>query len=72
MGNRLATVDMGRKLGGMSPFGGAESPSNTTSPESRPIPPYQVVYRCIQPFGHNRHGPRIGGCAPFRGSWVPI
>ena len=28
----------------------------------------------MQPFGHNRHGPKIGGSAPFlmRGSWVPI
>jgi len=28
----------------------------------------------MQPFGHNRHGPKIGGCAPFlgRGSWIPI
>jgi len=24
------------------------------------------------PFGHNRHRPKIGGCAPFWGSWVPI
>ena len=22
------------------------------------------------PFGHNRHEPKIGGCAPFGGSWV--
>jgi len=25
-----------------------------------------------RPFGHNRHGPKIGDCAPFWGSWVPI
>jgi len=27
-----------------------------------------------RPFGHNRHGPKSGGCcAPFRGgSWIPI
>ena len=24
---------------------------------------YQVASGCIQPFGHNRHGPKIGGCA---------
>jgi len=23
-------------------------------------------------FGYNRHGPKIGGCAPFGGSWLPI
>jgi len=26
-----------------------------------------------RPFGHNRHGPKIGrGHAPFRGEWAPI
>jgi len=33
---------------------------------------YQVASGSIQPFG-NRHGPKIGGCAPvWRGRWVPI
>jgi len=35
----------------------------------RGLPPYQVASRSIQPFGRNRHGPKIGGCAPL-GSWV--
>jgi len=26
----------------------------------------------IQPFDHNRHGPKIGGCAPFEGGWISI
>ena len=28
----------------------------------------------MQPFGHNRHGPKMGGSAPFfgEGSWIPI
>jgi len=26
----------------------------------------------IQPFVHNRHGPKTGGSAPFRGSYNPI
>jgi len=39
--------------------------------------PYQVASSSIQPFGHNRHGRKIGwggsrGCAFFWGSWVPI
>ena len=36
--SRLATTDMGRKLGAVSPFlgGGAGSPSNTMSPGPRP------------------------------------
>jgi len=26
-----------------------------------------------RPFGHNRHGPKMGGCAPLgEWSWVPI
>jgi len=38
MGNRLATTDMGRKLGGvLCPLlGGSWIPSNTMRPESRP------------------------------------
>jgi len=37
--------------------------------------PYQAASSSIQPFGHNRHGPKIGwgGCAHFSGgSWVHI
>jgi len=30
------------------------------------LPPYQVVSRYIQPFGHNRHGPKMGD-VPFCG-----
>ena len=115
--SRLATTDMGRKLGGCDPMGVAGSPSNTVFPGTRPtsLPsgilihraispqrtrgrklgtcapfgeelgprltqcgrhysPYQAASWSIQPFGHNRHGPKIGGggCAPFGGSWVPI
>ena len=29
---------------------------------------YQVVSSSIQPFGHNRHGPKTGGCAPAMSS----
>ena len=65
MGDRLATIDMGQKLGAW-PFGGAA--------------PHLIQCRLaeayistnswsIHPSGHNRHGPKIGGCAPlsFRG-----
>jgi len=31
-----------------------------------------VASSSIQPFGHNRHEPKTGGCAPFRGSCDPI
>jgi len=75
MGDRLASIDMGRKLGAVSLWWrGAGSPFNTMWPGSRPIPPYQVASWSIQPFGHNRHGPKFGRTMPLcgRGSWVPI
>jgi len=31
----------------------------------RGLPPYQVASWSTQPFGHNRYGPKIGGCAPL-------
>jgi len=35
--------------------------------------PYQVASSSIQPFGDNKHGPKIGGSAPFwGGGWVHI
>jgi len=35
----------------------------------RGLLPYQATSSSIQPFGHNRHGPKIGwgGCALFLG-----
>jgi len=43
MGDRLATIDMGRKLGAVPPFGGgAGFPSSTMWP-GRGLPPYQVA-----------------------------
>ena len=58
--DRLATTDMGRKEGWVP------SPSNTMSPGPS-LPPYQVASWSIQPFGHNRRGPKIGGSALFFG-----
>jgi len=65
----------GRKLGGAVPLflgGGAGSPSSTMWPGLRPTSMPSAIL--IHPFGRNKHGPKIGGCAPFlgRGSWVPI
>ena len=37
--------------------------------------PHQAASASIQPFGHNRHGPKLGGggCALFSGgTWVHI
>jgi len=41
----------------------------TQSPLGWGLPPYQVAYWCMQPFDHNRNGPKIceGGSAPFFG-----
>jgi len=45
-------------------FGGEEQGSHLTQCRlGWGLSPYQVA--SIQPFGHNRHGPKIGGCDPF-------
>jgi len=66
--SRWATIDMGRKVGVVPLFreGEAGSPSNTMSPGPTPIPPYQVTSSSNQPFGHNRHEPKIEVLCPFR------
>ena len=51
--------------------GGAGSPPNTKWPGPRPIPPYQAASWSIQPFGHNRHGSKIGGCCAPMGELGP-
>jgi len=63
----LATTNMGQKLG-VPLFwgGGTQSPSSTMWP-GRGLPPYQVASLAMQPFGHNRPGPKIGGSVPFLG-----
>ena len=55
---------MGRNWG-LCPLGrgGAGSPSNTTL--GRGLPSHQVASWSIQPYGLNKHGPEIGGSAPF-------
>jgi len=59
---------MGRKVERLlCPFGKLE-PHLTQRRLGRGLPPYQVASRSIQPFGQNRHGPKIGwGCAVFAG-----
>ena len=55
-------------------LGGELGPYLTQSCLGRGLPPYQVTSYSIQPFGHNGHGPKIGGLCPFWGrrSWVSI
>ena len=64
MGDRLDTIDMDWTLGAVPLLGGARS-HLTQCRLSRGLPPYQVGSWSIYLFGHNRHGPKIGGCAPF-------
>jgi len=68
MGDRLATTDMSRKLGGCAPFFEGElGPHLTQRCLGRGLPSYQVASWFIQPFRYNRHGRKVGGCDPFRG-----
>ena len=64
--SHLATIDMGRKMKDCAPFWGGElNPCLTKCCLGRGLPSYQVASRSIQPFGHNRYGQKIGGCAPL-------
>jgi len=46
------------------PLGGG-GPHITQRDLGQGLPSYQVASRSIQPFGHNRHGPKIGGLCPL-------
>jgi len=63
MGDRLATIDMGRKWGeGLCPlFGGAPSSCNTMSPEPRPTFVPSGIFNHLAVWGVK------AGCAPFFG-----
>jgi len=70
--SHLATTDMGRKLGAPPTFLlGELGPHLTQCGLGRGLPPYQVASLSIQPFSHNRHGPKIGGYALFWGELGP-
>jgi len=63
----VATIDMGRKEGeAVVPLSrkGAGSPSNTMwpGPRSTSVPIGIFIHPAV---GHNRHGPKTGGCAPL-------
>jgi len=68
MGDRLATIDKGQKLESCTPFGRGSclGPHVTQCGLCRGLSSYQVASWSIQPFGHNKHGPKIGG-VPFLG-----
>ena len=59
--SRLATIDMGRKLGEYAPSPEGElGPHLSQCGQSRGLPSCHVLYRFMQPFGHNKHGPKKG------------
>jgi len=70
----VATIDMGRKKGAglLCPFRRELGPSLIQCCLRRGLLPYQVVPSSIQPFDHNRHEQKTGGCARFRGNCDPI
>jgi len=53
MGDRLATIDMGQKLGGGVCPGGELGPYLTQCSLGRNLPSWQVSFWSIQPFCHN-------------------
>ena len=64
--SRFVTTDMGRKLGGLCPFGGgAVSPSNTMCPglRSTSVPTDILIHHAIWP--QQTWAKNFGGCAPF-------
>jgi len=52
---------MGQKLGAVALFEGEGEPGPHLAQCGLGRPPYQVASGSIQPFGHNRHGLKIGG-----------
>jgi len=57
----VATIDMGRKEGATVLLSRGElGPRLTQCGLGRGLLPYQVASSSIRPFGHNRHGPKIG------------
>jgi len=70
MGGRLATIDMGRKVGAAMPLSGREGelcPHLTQCHLGWGLPPYQMAYSSIPVFGDNRHGPKSGAAVPLLG-----
>jgi len=67
----MATMDMGQKEGGRGAVvllsRGELGPCLTQCGLGRGLPLYQVASSCIQPFSHNRHGPKTGELCLFYG-----
>jgi len=76
MGDRGYNTHGPKRGGLLCSFRGELGPRQIQCGLGRGLLPYQVASSSIQPFGHNRHWPKIGWggrCAFFsRGTWVPI
>jgi len=73
MGDRLATIDMGQKVGGAVPlFRGAEYPSNTMLPGTRPtsvgLPSGILIHPAVWP---QQTWAEKWGLCPFWGAGSP-
>jgi len=69
----MTTTNVGTKLGAVPFSGGELGPHLTQCRVGQGLPPYQVASWSMQPFGHNKCEPKIGGSVPFwEGNWVPI
>jgi len=72
MSDHLATIDIGRRLGGCAPLGGAGSPSNTMwpGPRSTSLPSGILIHPAVLP---QQTWAEKWGLCPFLGrSCVPI
>ena len=71
LSSRLGTIEMGGKWEGYAPFWGGElGPHLAQCGLGRGLPPHRVASWFIQLFGHNWHGPKIGGgLAPVPFLW---
>jgi len=63
--SHLATTNMGRKLKAVPLWGGELDSHLAQCRLGWGLPPYQVESWSIQPFRHNRYGPKIGGLPPL-------
>jgi len=72
----MVTIDMGQKDGGglLCPSfrRGELGPRLTQCGLGRGLLPYQVASSSIQPFGHNRHGEKLGAVPLLGGSCDPV
>jgi len=70
MGDHLATIDMGRKMGGWAPLGGELGPHLTQCRLSRCVPSGILINPAVWP--QQTWAKNWGLCPYGRGSWLPV